>query len=386
MSQMPFHLMVKPSGSKCNLDCKYCFYLEKEGLYPPGGHRMSDEVLESYIISQFQAQPAGSEVLFAWQGGEPTLMGLDFYEKAAVLQRKHGAGRTIANAFQTNGVLLNDRWGEFLKRENYLVGLSIDGPADLHDLYRVDKGGKPTFEKVMRGLEVLKNHDVPFNTLSVVHRQSAREPLKVYEFLKEIGSTHMQFIPLVDRSGNGMEVTDSSVLADDYGTFLSSIWDSWVRNDVGKIFVQLFDVMLGIWMGRPADLCLFRENCGEALALEHNGDLYSCDHFVSPRHLLGNLLNDSLGEMARSPAQEAFGKIKSALPSYCQRCEVRFACNGECPKNRFILTPDGESGLNYLCSGYKHFLTHANPGLRGMAWLILNRRPPSEIMSILAYS
>ncbi|WP_206026082.1 anaerobic sulfatase maturase [Roseimicrobium sp. ORNL1] len=377
--------MAKPSGAKCNLDCKYCFYLEKEGLYPSGSHRMTDEVLEAYVRGQIESQPAGAEVLFAWQGGEPTLMGVPFFEKAVALQKELGRGRRIANAFQTNGVLLDDVWGEFLRRENFLVGLSIDGPRDLHDLYRVDKGGRPTFDNVLRGLEVLKRHRVDFNTLTVVHRESARRPLEVYEFLKSAGSTHLQFIPLVERVGEGEVASDASVLADDWGSFLTSIWDQWVTCDVGKVFVQLFDVMLGVWMGQPSGLCLFRETCGDAVAMEHNGDIYSCDHFVTPRHRLGNLLDKGLGDMVRDAPQRLFGTAKvDTLPRYCRECEVRFACHGECPKNRFIRTPDGEPGLNYLCTGYKHFFKHANPGLRGMAWLAMNRESPAKIMEVLS--
>lgn len=382
-----FHVMAKPSGAKCNLDCKYCFYLEKEGLYPRGSLRMSDAVLETYVRQQIEAQPEGGEVLFAWQGGEPTLMGLEFFERAVALQKQHARGRRIANAFQTNGVLLNQEWAAFLKREAFLVGVSIDGPRELHDLYRVDKGGKPTFGKVMAGLNHLKEYEVSFNTLTVVHRESARRPMEVYSFLKEIGSTHLQFIPLVDRQGYGQEVTDASVLPADYGSFLCSIWDHWIRWDVGKIFVQLFDVMLGVWLGQPAALCLFRETCGEAVALEHNGDLYSCDHFVTPEHRIGNLMENGLQASVCSSRQIVFGRAKAdTLPRYCQTCEVRFACHGECPKNRFMTTPDGEPGLNYLCAAYKQFFTHANPGLRGMSWLILHRESPAKIMEIMKQS
>lgn len=379
-----FHVMAKPSGAKCNLDCKYCFYLEKETLFPPGPQRMSDAVLEAYIV-QYLAAHQNPEVIFAWQGGEPTLRGIDFFERAVALQKRHAAGRRVANAFQTNGVLLDDAWGEFLRRERFLVGVSIDGPAELHDRYRVDKGGKPSFEKVLRGIRLLQKHGIEFNTLSVVHRESARRPLDVYEFLKGIGSTHLQFIPLVDRVDETDQVAEWSVIAEDYGTFLTTIWDTWIRHDVGKVFVQLFDVMLGVWLGRPAGLCLFRETCGDAVALEHNGDLFSCDHFVTPRHRIGNLLDQSLGDMVRGERQREFGRNKqSTLPRYCLQCDVRFACNGECTKNRFIRTPDGEAGLNYLCAAYKRFLHYANPGLRGMAALAMNHRPPAEIMEVLA--
>jgi len=396
-----FHVMSKPSGAICNLDCKYCFYLDKESLFDRGASfRMSDAVLAAYIQQQIAAQ-RGKEILFAWQGGEPTLMGIDFFERAVALQRRHAAGRPVQNAFQTNGVLLDDRWGEFFKRENFLVGISIDGPPPLHDRYRVDKGGKPTFDRVMRGLAVLKKHGVEFNTLSVVHRENARQPLEVYRFLKEIGSRFLQFIPLVERrpgaetAARGLdhapppapgttetEVTEWSVGAADYGEFLVRIFEEWVREDVGKVYVQLFDVSLGIWLGQPAGLCLFRETCGDAVALEHNGDVFSCDHFVYPGYRLGNLLNTSLGEMVRGPQQRAFGAAKAGtLPAYCRNCDVRFACNGECPKNRFTLTPEGEPGLNYLCPAYQRFFRHVDPAMHAMAWLIQNRRAPAEIMT-----
>ncbi|HEY4415165.1 MAG TPA: anaerobic sulfatase maturase [Verrucomicrobiae bacterium] len=404
MAALPdtFHVMSKPSGAICNLDCKYCFYLDKEALFDRGARfRMSEEVLSAYIQQQIAAQ-RGSEILFAWQGGEPTLMGVDFFERAVALQRLHAGGRTVQNAFQTNGVLLDDAWGEFLKRENFLVGLSIDGPQPLHDLYRVDKGGKPTFERVMRGLGMLKKHGVDFNTLTVVHRENAKHPLEVYNFLKEIGSGFLQFIPLVERlpaaesTARGLthappptagtaetQVTEWTVRAPDYGEFLVGMFEEWVRQDVGKVYVQLFDVSLGLWMGQPSGLCLFRETCGDAVALEHNGDVFSCDHFVYPGYRLGNLLNTSLGDMVRGEKQRAFGAAKaSTLPAYCRSCDVRFACNGECPKNRFIHTPDGEAGLNYLCAAYQRFFRHVDPAMRGMAWLVQNRRAPAEIMTL----
>lgn len=394
-----FHVMAKPTGARCNLDCRYCFYLDKEALFPSGARaRMSDEVLEAYIRQQLEAQ-RGPEVTFAWQGGEPTLMGLDFFERAVALQKRYGEGRIIQNSFQTNGVLLNDAWGQFLHREGFLVGLSLDGPQEIHDRHRVDKGGRPTFEKVMRGLRLLQDHHVPFNTLTVVHRESARQPLEIYHFLKEVGSRHLQFIPLVEREQRGgppsarfrpvppgstkeTEVTSWSVLPEDYGQFLITIFDEWVRQDVGRVFVQLFDVALGVWMGGPAGLCLFADTCGDAVALEHTGDVFSCDHFVDTKYRLGNLLERPLGELVRSQPQRLFGRAKAdTLPGYCRRCPVKFICQGECPKNRFMTTPDGEPGLNYLCAGYRRFFAHINPAMRGMAWLALNGRAPAEIMT-----
>lgn len=401
-----FQVMAKPSGAACNLDCKYCFYLDKQSLQGDAPSRMSDAVLEAYVRQLIQGQ-RGPQVVFTWQGGEPTLMGLEFFERAVALQRRYGAGRTILNAFQTNGTLLDSTWGAFLKRENFLVGLSLDGPQPLHDCYRVDKGGGPTFERVMRGLEVLKTHGVEFNTLSVVHRENAKHPLEVYRFLKEAGSRYLQFIPLVERlpdpagrarglrvapppkqgalDNPGPAVSEWSVRAEDYGWFLVSLFDEWVREDVGRIFVQLFDVSLGIWMGRPAGLCLFSETCGDAVALEHSGDVYSCDHFVYADYKLGNLLNSGLGDLVRSQRQRAFGQAKaSGLPAFCRHCDVRFACRGECPKNRFLRSPDGEAGLNYLCSAYKRFFHHVNPAMRQMAYLALNGRAPATIMELQA--
>ncbi|HTI68999.1 MAG TPA: anaerobic sulfatase maturase [Candidatus Limnocylindria bacterium] len=396
-----FHVMAKPSGALCNLDCRYCFYLDKETLFSPGTRtRMSDEVLEAYVRQYIETQRS-SEVIFAWQGGEPTLMGVDFFEKAVRLQKRYAGGRRIQNAFQTNGVLLDDEWGAFLRREQFLVGLSIDGPAELHDLYRVDKGGRPSHARVMRGLEVLQRHGVEFNTLTVVHRENARHPLEVYRFLKEIGSKYLQFIPLVERlpgvasaaqglthapppstASDEVQVTDWSVVPEDYGHFLTTIFDDWVKADVGRVFVQLFDVSLGIWMGQPSGLCLFAETCGDAVAIEHNGDVFSCDHFVYPSYRLGNVMNTGLGDLVRSDRQRDFGRAKAGtLPGYCQRCPVKFACNGECPKNRFAVTPDGEPGLNYLCAAYRQFFAHINPAMRGMAWLAMKGLSPAEIMT-----
>lgn len=400
-----FHILTKPIGPICNLDCKYCFYLEKENLYPNERQwRMSDEVLEEYTRQYISSQP-GDEVFFAWQGGEPTLLGVEFFRKAVALQKKFAAGKTISNALQTNGTLLDTEWCEFLAKEKFLIGLSIDGPRELHDKYRVDKGQKPTFDDVMRGLELLKKHGVEFNTLTVVNRANSQQPLELYRFLKSIGSQFLQFIPLVERSApdklksSGLTfsappdlsaldnphppVTEWSVEAAQYGTFLCAIFDEWVRRDVGTIFVQLFDVALGNWMGLGSSLCVFAEKCGAALAIEHNGDLYSCDHYVYPKYHLGNLMNQNLGEMVRSPQQIKFGSDKlDLLPRFCRECEVRFACNGECPKHRFTKTPDGEDGLNYLCPAYKKFFNHIDPHMQTMANLLRTGRAAAEIMEV----
>jgi uncharacterized protein len=401
---VPFHLMTKPMGSKCNLDCTYCFYLEKEHLYPgTTGFRMKPEVLEAYIRDYIAAQP-GPHASFAWQGGEPTLAGVDFFREAVALQQRHAHGRTIDNAIQTNGTLLDDEWGEFLAANRFLVGISLDGPAHLHDAYRVDRGGQPTFQRVIQGLDVLKKHGVEFNTLTTVHRKNSRQPLEVYRFLRNIGSGYMQFIPIVERNAaarddSGLwlapppdhedaaaldaQVTEWSVRPVEFGQFLTAIFDEWVRHDVGKVFVQQFDAALANWVGQPAGVCIFNENCGRALAIEHNGDVYSCDHYVYPRYKLGNLMNTSLASMVDSPQQQAFGQAKSAsLPRYCLECPVRFACHGECPKHRFLRTPDGEDGLNYLCAGYKKFFTHIDSPMRTMGALLGNQLAPAGIMTM----
>jgi len=400
MAHSPFHIMTKPIGPICNLDCKYCFYLEKEKLYPgTKTWAMPDEVLEQYVQQYIAAQP-GDEIHFAWQGGEPTLLGLDFFRTVVDLQQRHAGRKTIANALQTNGVLIDDAWGEFLAEHRFLVGVSIDGPRDLHDCYRVDKGQAPTFDRVMRGIAKLKQHNVDFNTLTVVHRRNSQHPVEVYRFLKEIGSGFIQFIPIVERRaasgssdglvlikpsfGDAAEVTEWSVEPKAYGTFLSRIFDEWVKKDVGRIFVQLFDVALESWMGMDASLCVFKKTCGSALAMEHTGDLYSCDHFVYPENKLGNIMETALENLVDSPQQKAFGQAKSeSLPRMCRTCEVRFACNGECPKHRFLTTPDGEPGLNYLCAGYKHFFKHIDPYMQFMAGELRAQRPPANIMRFL---
>jgi uncharacterized protein len=392
-----FHIMAKPVGPICNLDCKYCFYLEKETLYPHKTNwAMPDDVLESYIRQHIEAQDV-PVITFAWQGGEPTLLGVDYFRRAVGLQKKYANGKRIDNAFQTNGVLLDDAWCEFLAENEFLVGLSIDGPPDLHDKYRVDKGGQPTFDRVMRGLGYLKKHDVVFNTLTVVQKHNSGYPLEVYRFLKEAGSRVMQFIPIVERAAQSptrdglvliapgsdapAKVSAWSVEPVQYGRFLTRIFDEWVRHDVGRYYVQLFDVALEVWLGMDASLCVFRETCGDAMALEHNGDLYSCDHFVYPENRLGNIMENPLGALVNSPQQQEFGQAKlHALPRYCRECDVRFACNGECPKHRFIRTPDGEEGLNYLCAGYKLFFNHIDPYMKFMAGEFRQGRPPAHVM------
>jgi uncharacterized protein len=397
MSLSGFHVMAKPTGPICNLDCTYCFYLEKEKLYPGKQFwAMSEEVLESYIRQYIQAQAAPS-ITFAWQGGEPTLLGIDYFRKIIELEKKYAHGRRIDNAFQTNGVLLNDNWANFFAENRFLVGISIDGPRELHDCYRVNKGGKPTFDSVMAGIGYLKKHGVDFNTLTVVNRRNSYHPLEVYRFLREVGGGYMQFIPVVERAafssgpeglrlispaskGSG-EVTEWSVEPLQFGKFLCGIFDDWVRRDVGEQFVQIFDVALESWYGMPQGLCVFRETCGVALAIEHSGDLYSCDHYVYPENKLGNIMESPLESMVASPQQRRFGVAKrNSLPRYCRECEVRFACNGECPKHRFLQTPDGEPGLNYLCAGYKLFFNHIAPYMEFMAGELQHDRAPANVM------
>ncbi|HSU68103.1 MAG TPA: anaerobic sulfatase maturase [Tepidisphaeraceae bacterium] len=406
-----FHVMTKPVGPICNLDCKYCFYLEKEKLYPGKSNwRMPDDVLERYVRDYIAAQEV-PQVSFAWQGGEPTLMGVDFFRRVVELQQRYANGKSVSNAMQTNGTLLDDEWCEFLKSNQFLIGLSIDGPRKHHDLYRVDKSGNPTFDRVVAAMRLLKKHAVDFNTLCVVSRANSLAPLDTYRFLKSEGSGYVQFIPLVERAGGGdlplaepptlvepgrvrlpvvpdqstASVTPWSVEPLAYGNFLCAIFDEWVRRDVGRVFVQIFDVQLGITMGYPSTLCVFGETCGNALALEHNGDLYSCDHYVYPQYRLGNVANDSIAELVASPAQRKFGADKrDTLPKYCRECDVRAHCNGECPKHRFLTTPDGEPGLNYLCAGYKKFFRHMQPYMRTMSELMAQGRPAAEIMRLIA--
>jgi uncharacterized protein len=385
-----FHVMAKPTGAVCNLNCAYCFFLTKERLYPDSRFRMSEEVLEEYIRQYLEAQQVPC-VTVAWQGGEPTMMGLDFFRRSIELEEKYKKpGMIVENTIQTNATLLDDEWCEFFRDNNYLVGISIDGPKELHDTYRVDKGGNPTFDRVMKGFELLKKHDVDFNILCTVHAANGDYPEEVYRFFRdELGAEFIQFIAIVERDNEtgfqkGNKVTDRSVGPEQYGDFLIGVFDEWVKGDVGKVYVQIFDVSLGNWAGEPPSLCVFAPTCGGAMVMEHNGDLYSCDHFVEPDYLLGNITETPLTELVASSQQCKFGRYKlDALPAYCRDCEVRFACHGACPKNRFIETPDGEPGLNYLCAGYKAFFKRIDKPMRIMAELLRRGRAPAEVMRIL---
>jgi uncharacterized protein len=406
----PFHLLAKPTGAVCNLDCKYCFFLSKEMLYPGSRFRMADELLETYVRQLLESQP-GPDVSIAWQGGEPTLMGLDFFERSVeYAERYRRPGQSVSYTIQTNGTRLDDGLCAFFKEHRFLVGLSVDGPRELHDAYRVDKGGQGTFDQVMRGWELLGAHSVDVNILCTVHAANADHPLEVYRFFRdELKTTFIQFIPIVERATpemlpvanmgwgergsdprplyllEGSLVTERSVSAAQWGRFLIGVFDEWVRRDVGRTYVQMFDASLASWVGAPTSMCIFSETCGGALALEHNGDLYSCDHFVQPEYLLGNIQQVHMLQLVTSEQQRQFGLAKrDTLPRYCRECPVRFACHGECPKDRFISTPDGEPGLNYLCAGYKAFFTHVDRPMRLMADLLLSGGAPAQVMQIMA--
>jgi uncharacterized protein len=378
--------MLKPRGAVCNLDCHYCFYLRKEALYPQSSFRMSDELLESYTRQYIAAQRV-PEVTFAWQGGEPTLMGLDFYRKAVEYQARYRRpGMLIHNNFQTNGTLLNAEWCQFFHEHDFLIGLSLDGPQDLHDAYRVDKGGRATFQRVLAAARLMQEHSVEFNILACVNNLNARRPLDVYRFLRdEVGAKFIQFIPIVEPDPTAPGgVSPRSVSGRDYGFFLNAIFDEWVRRDVGSVFVQIFDVALAAWSGSRPGLCIFDETCGTAMAMEHNGDLYACDHFVAPPYRLGNILETPLADLVGDPRQVQFGLDKKAsLPRTCRECPVRFVCNGGCPKDRLLTAPSGEPGLNILCDGFKSFFTHIDAPMRTMADLLRQHRPAAEIMPTL---
>ena len=399
-----FHLLAKPTGPICNLDCQYCYFLSKEALYPGDRFRMGDGMLESYIRQLLGAHDT-PQVTVAWQGGEPTMMGLDFFKRSVELVEKHRKPwQRVEYTIQTNGVLINERWAGFFKANHFLVGLSVDGPKELHDTYRIDGRGGGSFDRVMAGYEHLNAADVDVNVLCTVHAANQDHPLEVYRFFRdEMGVRFIQFIPIVERATEtllplanlgwstsrkqkrplyvqaGSRVTDRSVSPEAYGRFLIGVFDEWVQRDVGRVFVQMFDVALANWHGEPPGLCVFSETCGLAPVLEHNGDLYSCDHYVEPAYLLGNIEEAPMARLVGSGRQRSFGLAKrEALPRYCRGCEVRFACNGGCPRNRFITTPDGEAGLNYLCPSYKAFFAHIDPVMRAMSHLLRNGRPPSE--------
>jgi len=386
-----FHVLAKPTGPICNLDCEYCFFLSKEALYPGDRFRMGDDLLDTYIRQLLESHTT-PEVTIAWQGGEPTLMGVDHFRRAIELVEQYRRpGQTVEHTIQTNGTLLTDEWCELLAEHHFLVGISIDGPPALHDRYRVDKKGRPTYDRVGRGLDLLKQHGVDWNVLCTVNAANQHAPLEVYRYFRDdLGARHIQFIPIVERDNDtgfqeGDSVTDRSVDPEAWGRFMIAVFDECVTGDVGTVFVPHFDAALASWLGMPPALCIFGETCGNAVALEHNGDLYSCDHFVEPDHLLGNITRTHMVELLASPQQRAFGNAKrDTLPAYCRGCEVRFACNGECPKNRFTLTPDGEPGLNYLCAGYKAFFSHIDGLMRVMADLLRQNRYADEVVTVLA--
>jgi uncharacterized protein len=386
-----FHVLAKPTGPICNLDCEYCFFLTKEALYPGDRFRMVDDVLEIYIGQLLESQPDG-EVNVAWQGGEPTLMGLDFFRRAVTLaEGLRRPGQQLLHTIQTNGTLLTDEWARFLAEHRFLVGVSIDGPADVHDRFRVDKKGRASSDRVLKGLGHLQAHGVDVNVLCTVNAANQDRALEVYRYFRdELGLRHIQFIPIVERENDtgfqeGDSVTDRSVDPAAWGEFLVAVFDEWIRHDVGEVFVQMFDAALASWLDLPSSMCIFRPTCGDALALEHNGDVYSCDHFVEPDHLLGNIVETHMVELVASPRQREFGQTKlDSLPAYCLGCEVRFACHGECPKNRFTLTPDGDPGLNYLCVGYRSFFNHVDGPMRLMAALVSQGRYADEVMGIFA--
>jgi len=394
MSETPvpaFHVMAKPTGARCNLRCDYCFFLEKESLYPGSDFRMTNEVMEAYIAQAAQAQRI-PQVTLAWQGGEPTLMGLDFFRRArAAEDALVPAGMAVERTLQTNGVLLDDEWCAFLAENDYLVGLSLDGPRELHDAYRHDRGGRPVFDRVVAAARRLQKHGVEFNVLCTVNAANAGHPLDVYRFFRdELGARFIQLVPIVEvetqpKDGMPGTVTERSVQPDDFGHFLTAVFDEWLRRDVGEMFVQTFDGVLAAYVRGTSSLCIFRPTCGEGVALEHNGDVYSCDHFVDPRYLLGNILETPVDELVRSEQQLAFGRAKQAtLPAFCRACEYLFACNGECPKNRILLAPDDEPGLNWLCAGLKAFFAHTERPMRLMAEILTRGGEAREVMDLLA--
>lgn len=399
------HVMAKPAGPACNLNCDYCFYLEKKALF--GGaqkYRMSDAVLRAYVEKYIAAQPT-PVVEFVWQGGEPTLLGIEFFQRAVELQGPYANLKTVKNSLQTNGTLLTDEWCSFLKKNNFMVGISLDGPRDVHDFYRRDRGGKGTFDEVMRGLRLLKQHGVEYNIMACVGRETARHPLDVYRFFRDEGVEFIQFTPVVERAagpeGRGLglrlaapapldrecgeaEVTPWTVEPEAYGDFLIAVCEQWVRNDVGKVFVMNFEWALNAWLGNPSPVCVHAQRCGGSVVLEHNGDVYACDHCVYPRFRLGSILSDSLPGMIDKSLRYSLGAAKEeALPRWCRECEVLAACRGGCPKHRFTRTYYDEPGLHYLCAGYRKFFLHIRRYLKVMAQLLANDLPVSLVMEAL---
>ncbi len=394
----PLYVMLKPAGAHCNLACKYCYYLEKNKLYPTAQrHLMSDEMLEQFTREYIEAQTM-SQVLFTWHGGEPLLRSIDFYRKALSLQQKYAGGRRIDNVIQTNGTLLTDEWCEFFAQNHWLVGISIDGPQPDHDHYRLTAAGKPSWQKVMQGIKLLKKHGVEWNAMAVVNAYNVNHPLEFYRFFKENGCQFLQFTPIVERQTrhedgrtlasladkNEIPLSEASVTPEQWGYFLSAIFDEWVRKDVGKIFVEIFDCTLANWMGISPGICAYSKECGHAGVMEHNGDVYSCDHFVFPEYKLGNIRDQSLIDMLYGEQQREFSRLKhSSLPRQCKECDMEFACHGECPKNRFMKDKYGDSGLNYLCPGYYHYYQHVAPYMDYMKQELMAQRPPSNIMKVV---
>ena len=394
----PLYVMLKPAGAHCNLACKYCYYLEKNNLYPTAQrHLMSDEMLEQFTREYIEAQTM-NQVLFTWHGGEPLLRSIDFYRKALSLQQKYAGGRRIDNVIQTNGTLLTDEWCEFFAQNHWLVGISIDGPQPDHDHYRLTAAGKPSWQKVMQGIKLLKKHGVEWNAMAVVNAYNANHPLEFYRFFKENGCQFLQFTPIVERltrhedgrtlaslaDKDEISLSEASVAPEQWGYFLCAIFDEWVRKDVGKIFVEIFDCTLANWMGISPGICAYSKECGHAGVMEHNGDVYSCDHFVFPEYKLGNIRDHSLIDMLYGEQQQEFSRLKhSSLPRQCKKCDMEFACHGECPKNRFMKDKYGDSGLNYLCPGYYHYYQHVAPYMDYMKQELMSQRPPSNIMKVV---
>ena len=394
----PLYVMLKPTGAHCNLACKYCYYLEKNKLYPTAQrHLMSDEILEQFTREYIEAQTM-NQVLFTWHGGEPLLRSIDFYRKALSLQQKYAGGRRIDNVIQTNGTLLTDEWCEFFAQNHWLVGISIDGPQPYHDHYRLTAAGKPSWKKVMQGIKLLKKHGVEWNAMAVVNAYNANHPLEFYRFFKENGCQFLQFTPIVERltrhedgrtlaslaDKDEISLSEASVTPEQWGYFLCAIFDEWVRKDVGKIFVEIFDCTLANWMGISPGICAYSKECGHAGVMEHNGDVYSCDHFVFPEYKLGNIRDHSLIDMLYGEQQQEFSRLKhSSLPRQCKECDMEFACHGECPKNRFMKDKYGDSGLNYLCPGYYHYYQHVAPYMDYMKQELMSQRPPSNIMKVV---